>query len=85
MKLLILLGFVFSPVAFADSDTKVIRKGGSYVIDFNETLVEGKMKAPTGFYLEGRRSKEKRQMVTLRKNWRSTIVDSKAGARALTK
>ncbi len=53
-------------------------------IDFEETLLEGKMKAPAGTFLQGRKDQQKNQMVQLRTNFRRELKRSKGGVRALT-
>lgn len=62
-------------------------RGGSKdstTIDFEETLLEGKMKAPAGTFLQGRKDQYKNQMVQLRTNFRRELKRSKGGVRALT-
>ncbi len=53
-------------------------------VNFEETLLEGKMKAPAGTFLQGRKDQHKNQMVQLRKNFRRELKRSKGGVRALT-
>lgn len=52
-------------------------------IDFDEALIEGKMKAPDGFLLQGRKQHSYRQMVELRSNFNAEILDSRFGVRAV--
>ena len=54
-------------------------------IDFAETLIDGKMLAPEGFLLQGRKAQSMAQMVRLRANFRSELRNSKAGVKALAK
>ncbi len=52
--------------------------------DFTETLINGKMKAPTGFYITGRNSQSMTQMVKLRANFRKEIDASFNGAKIIS-
>lgn len=54
-------------------------------INFNETLIEGKMQAPAGFFLQGRQAQDLSQMVKLRSNFRSELRNSKSAVKALVK
>jgi hypothetical protein len=54
-------------------------------IDFNDTLIEGKMQAPSGFFIQGRQSQSMGQMVKLRANFRDKLVQSKYAVRAIVK
>ena len=54
-------------------------------IDFDETLIEGKMQAPNGFFLQGRTPQALSQMVKLRSNFRPEVRTSKSGVRSLTR
>lgn len=54
-------------------------------IDFNETLIEGKMQAPQGFFLQGRQAQDLSQMVKLRSNFRPELRNSKSAVRAVVK
>ncbi len=54
-------------------------------IDFDDTLIEGKMKAPAGFYLQGRQAQTLTQMIKLRSNFRSELRNSKSAVKSLVK
>jgi hypothetical protein len=54
-------------------------------IDFSETAIDGKMKAPEGFLLQGRQSSSLSQMVKLRSNFRNELNNSKSATKALVK
>lgn len=54
-------------------------------IDFSETSIDGKMKAPDGFMLQGHRSNSLSQMVKLRSNFRNELTNSKSATKALIK
>ncbi len=51
-------------------------------IDFSETLIEGKMQAPQGFFLQGKSSQQLTNMVQLRKDFKPQLRSSKAAVRA---
>ena len=59
--------------------------GDSTNIDFSETMIDGKMAAPQGFFLQGRQSQSLSQMVKLRNNWRGELRNSKAAVRSIVK
>jgi hypothetical protein len=85
---LIALALAAAP-AWADDAKKP--GGGSFTasdstnIDFSDTLIDGKMQAPAGFFLQGRQSQSMSQMVKLRAKWRSELRNSKAAVKALAK
>lgn len=54
-------------------------------IDFSETPIDGKMKAPDGFLLQSRQSSSLSQMVKLRSNFRNELNNSKSATKALVK
>lgn len=54
-------------------------------IDFNETLIEGQMKVPQGFFIQGRQGQSMANMVKLRSNFRSKLKQSKHAVKALVK
>lgn len=54
-------------------------------IDFTETMIDGKMKAPEGFFLQGRQSQTMTQMVRLRSKFRNELRNSKAAVKALVR
>lgn len=54
-------------------------------IDFTDTLIDGKMKAPDGFMLSGRQSQSLTQMVKLRSNFRNELRNSNAVVNTLVK
>lgn len=96
MKIMILLLFIFSSnVCFADGkkkapqqDSKQKSADGSVAVrgtefDFEETTLQGKMKAPAGMVLKGRIQQNKSQMVNLRKNFRQGLRKSRSAVRAI--
>jgi hypothetical protein len=54
-------------------------------IDFSETSIDGKMKAPEGFFLQGRQSQSLAHMVKLRSNFRNELRNSRAAVRSIVK
>lgn len=54
-------------------------------VDFNDTLIDGQMKAPQGFFLQGRNPQSLSQMVRLRSNFSRELKNSKAAAKASVK
>ena len=54
-------------------------------IDFSDTMIDGKMQAPAGFFLQGRQAQSMTQMVKLRSKFRGELRNSKAAVKALVK
>jgi hypothetical protein len=54
-------------------------------IDFSETAIDGRMKVPDGFMLQGHQSSQLSQMVKLRSNFRNELHNSKSATKALVK
>jgi hypothetical protein len=54
-------------------------------IDFSETSIDGKMKAPDGFMLQGHQGSQLSQMVKLRSHFRNELNNSKSATKALVK
>ncbi|MBC7531044.1 MAG: hypothetical protein H7318_05650 [Oligoflexus sp.] len=54
-------------------------------IDFDSTMIDGKMKAPTGFMLQGRNKQSLTNLVKLRSNFKPQLKDSKAAVKSLVK
>jgi hypothetical protein len=65
-------------------ESDLIRKS-SRNIDFSETLIEGKFKAPQGFFLQGRQAQSLSQMVQLRSNFKSELRNSRAAVKSIVK
>jgi hypothetical protein len=80
-----------TPALADDAPTKVSGTGTAFVaadktnIDFSETLIDGKMQAPQGFFLQGRQGQSLSQMVRLRSKFRSELRNSKSAVKALVK
>ena len=88
MRALIILFLMFDSVVFAQ-DKNV--SGGTFAttdrthVDFTETMIDGRFKAPQGFLLQWRKSQSLTQMVKLRSTWRSELRNSKSAVKALVK
>lgn len=54
-------------------------------IDFSDTLIDGKMQAPSGFFLQGRQAQSLSQMVKLRSTFRNELRNSKSAVKATVK
>ncbi len=54
-------------------------------MDFDSTMIDGKMKAPNGFFLQGRNKQSLSNMVKLRSNFSNQLQDSKAAVKSLVK
>ena len=82
-----------TPPAASTPATKADGSGGadgytatsSTHIDFSEISIDGKMKAPDGFFLQGRSSNSLSQMVKLRSNFRSELRNSRSAIKTIVK
>jgi len=59
--------------------------GSSTRIDFSETAIDGKMKAPDGFFLQGKNSNSLSQMVKLRSHFRNELRNSRSAVKSHVK
>ncbi len=79
--------FLFISTAFSSylhAETKD-KEVYSTSMDFDSTMIDGKMKAPNGFLLQGRNRQSLSNMVKLRSNFSSKLRDSKAAVKAVVK
>ncbi len=76
---------VFSFNAIAETKDKDAKANYSTNMDFDSTMIDGKMKAPNGFLLQGRNRQSLSNMVKLRSNFSSKLKDSKAAVKAVVK
>ena len=53
--------------------------------DFSEAVIDGSMKIPQGFFLQGRQAQSLRQMVKLRTNFRDELLDSNSAVKSIVK
>ncbi|MES2744952.1 MAG: hypothetical protein V4655_05975 [Bdellovibrionota bacterium] len=81
---LFLTGFLaltlFSGLAHAEEKEVYSTK-----MDFDSTMLDGKMKAPSGFFLQGRNKQSLTNLVKLRSSFKPQLKDSKAAVRSLVK
>lgn len=54
-------------------------------IDFDSTLIEGQMKAPQGFFLQGRNKQSLSNMVKLRSSFKQELRNSRTAVKAMVK
>ncbi len=87
-----LTGLLASGTALAEEEKakdkappKVGEPKYSTTMDFDSTMIDGKMKAPNGFLLQGRNKQSLSNMVKLRSNFNSKLNDSKAAVKSLVK
>lgn len=84
-SILLLMGLAISSLSIAEEEKKpdYVKEAliSSTSHDFSDTLIEGKMKAPTGFMISGRQNQSLDQLVKLRSNFRPKLKDSKFSAR----
>jgi hypothetical protein len=90
---LLTAALIFSGSAAAQEEKKADEKvkSSGFVtsdktnIDFSETMIDGKMQAPSGFYLQGRQAQSMTQMVRLRSKFRSELRNSKSAVKSISK
>ena len=89
MKKILFMTLIFSEPIFAQGKPKGSSGGETVVystnIDFESTLINGKMKAPTGFFLQGRNKQSLSNMVNLRSNFKDKLQNSRSAVRAMIK
>lgn len=94
MRLILILAATafWTGSAFGDEkkDGDKVQSGGFVTsdrtnIDFSETMIDGKMQAPSGFFLQGRQSQSMTQMVRLRSKFRSEMRNSKSAVKSISK
>ena len=71
-----------SPKKDEDPEFKV---SYSTKMDFDSSMIDGKMKAPTGFFLQGQNKQGLSNMVELRSHFKSELRQSKSGVRSAAK
>ncbi len=89
MKMLLLFGLTLvsasGMAAEKDAEKKPKEQNYSTNMDFDSTMIDGKMKAPAGFFLQGRNRQSLSNMVKLRSNFSGKLKDSEAAVKALIK
>ena len=93
LKLLTAMTLV-NMTAYGTSDKPTEKKttsklgAGYHVVDstdinFTDQMIDGKMRSPTGFLLEGRKKTKKLNMIRLRTNFAPQLIDSKAAVQSI--
>ena len=85
MRILIATSLVlmFSGLALGEEKEPAARYQTN--MDFDSSMIDGKMKAPSGFFLQGRNKQSLTNMVKLRSNFKPQLDDSRAAVKALVK
>lgn len=65
-----------------DPEGKVVY---STKIDFDSTLIDGQMKAPQGFFLQGRNKQSLSNMVNLRSGFKQELRNSRSAVKAMVR
>ncbi|MGE0174141.1 MAG: hypothetical protein AB7T49_15195 [Oligoflexales bacterium] len=68
-----------APRKSLESEEKIVY---STKIDFDSTLVDGQLKAPQGFFLQGRNKQSLTNMVKLRSDFKEELRNSKSAVKA---
>ncbi len=68
-----------TPPSAVDDNTMV---KSSTRIDFSETAIDGQMKAPEGFFLQGHSANSMSQLVKLRSNFRNELRNSRSAVKS---
>ena len=87
------LAIFCSTTVFAQSQKKsAMSEGGDAVdvkyqtqMDFDSTMIDGKMKAPSGFFLQGRNKQSLQSMVKLRTDFREELRNSRSAIKAMVR
>lgn len=64
-------------------DQKRPAQQSSTHLDFDSTMVDGQMKAPSGFFLQGRNRQDLHSMVQLRSTFREELKDSRSAVKGM--
>ncbi len=78
---LLVLAWVEAPPASSAEKAEALHT----TMDFDSTMIDGKMKAPSGFFLQGRNKQSLTNLVKLRSNFNPQLKDSKAAVKSLVK
>jgi hypothetical protein len=68
-----------TPILAAEDEAFISKDATSH--DFSEYQLKGKMKAPNGFFLQGKKGQSLSQMVRLRSNFKRALRNSKAAVK----
>lgn len=77
--------FTFSATGFAQANDQEKIEKFVTEMDFESSAVDGKSKAPNGFYLQGRNKQSLQSMVKLRSKFRDRLRNSKSAVKAVAK
>lgn len=89
--ILLMTSLLMSTLGFGKPVRQRIQGGGSFAttdstnVDFSETMIDGKMQAPQGFFLQGKKGQALSNMVRLRSKFRSELRNSKSAVKAIAK
>lgn len=87
-KIILLISVMSSMTAFADSPGGQAGSAPAQYttkMDFDSSMIDGKMKAPSGFFLQGRNRQDLQSMVRLRSNFREKLEDSRSAVKAMVR
>ncbi|MFW7381211.1 MAG: hypothetical protein ACOH5I_20515 [Oligoflexus sp.] len=89
-KIILPIFFMTSLSAFADTPGNQAAAGAAGAqyttkMDFDSSMIDGKMKAPSGFFLQGRNRQDLQSMVRLRSNFREKLEDSRSAVKAMVR
>ncbi|WP_141731271.1 hypothetical protein [Oligoflexus tunisiensis] len=86
MRKLLCFTLVLFTVSIQAAEKKKPKEGNyTTTMDFDSSMIDGKMKAPSGFFLQGRNRQSLSNMVKLRSNFNGKLRDSEAAVKALVK
>lgn len=88
-SLVLLIAASLSTGLFADtpgsSGLSATADKATTTMDFDSSMIDGKMKAPSGFFLQGRNRQDLQSMVRLRSNFRDRLEDSRSAVKAMVR
>ena len=83
-NVILILGLLCTTGICQANDSKDVEKFVTEM-DFDSAAVDGKMKAPSGFYLQRRNKQSIQSMVKLRSDFRDRLRSSKSAVKAMVK
>lgn len=88
--LLIVLGSATNLYADDSSHRSTLGSSGGRAsdttqMDFDSSMIDGEMRAPSGFYLQGRSRQDLKSMVRLRSGFRERLEDSRSAVKAMVR
>ena len=91
MSIMVIALFILSSQIRAQTVSKDLNRNAeekvtySTNLDFDSTMIDGQMKAPTGFFLQGRNRQSLSNMVKLRSNFQKRLGNSKSAVKAMVR